>query len=139
MSPTPSALFRLCAATTRNDSYSRSFPAPALSAMPPKLRFGVPRADQLPFFGDAEAERAFERDVEAVQKLGGEIVTFDFSPFAEVARLLYEGPWVAERYAATKTIIETQPEAMHPVTRAIIEGARRFDAVAAFEAYVQAR
>ena len=37
-----------------------------------------------------------------------DIVEFDFEPFAEVARLLYEGPWVAERYAATKPLIETR-------------------------------
>jgi allophanate hydrolase len=49
--------------------------------------------------------------------------------------MLYDGPWVAERYAATKPLIETNPEAIHPVTRAIIEGARKFDAVAAFEAF----
>jgi allophanate hydrolase len=55
-------------------------------------------------------------------------------PFYAVARLLYEGPWVAERYAATKPLIERNPEALHPVTRAIIEGARNHDAVGAFEA-----
>ena len=66
--------------------------------------------------------------------LGHEIVPFDLAPFAAVARLLYEGPWVAERYAATKPLIETNPEALHPVTRAIIEGARKFDAVTTFEA-----
>ena len=73
--------------------------------------------------------------VAALARLGFEIVGFDFAPFAEVARLLYEGPWVAERYAATKPLIETDPEALHPVTRAIIEGARKFDAVSAFEAF----
>ena len=51
-----------------------------------------------------------------------------------MARLLYEGPWVAERFAATKPLIAERPEALHPVTRAIIEGAGKFDAVAAFEA-----
>ncbi len=49
--------------------------------------------------------------------------------------MLYDGPWVAERYAAVKPLIETNPEALHPVTRAIIESARKFDAVAAFEAF----
>ena len=63
-------------------------------------------------------------------RLGHSLVEFDLAPFAEVARLLYEGPWVAERYAATKPLIESQPEALHPVTRGIIEGARKFDAVA---------
>lgn len=30
---------------------------------------------------------------------GGEAPEIDFSPFLQAARLLYEGPWVAERYA----------------------------------------
>jgi allophanate hydrolase len=89
----------------------------------------------LSFLGDAEAEAAFSRDVKLVESLGLRVVEFDFDPFAEVARLLYEGPWVAERYAATKSLIETHPDALHPVTREIIESARRFDAVAAFEAF----
>ena len=111
------------------DPYARKLPA----APPPIARLGVP--SRLEFFGDREAEAAFARDVAAVRGLGYEIVEFDFSPFAEVARLLYEGPWVAERYAATRPLIESHPEALHPVTRGIIEGARKFDAVAAFEAF----
>ena len=43
------------------------------------------------------------------QRSAHAIVDFDFVPFAEVARLLYDGPWVAERYAATKPLIESQP------------------------------
>ena len=35
----------------------------------------------------------------------------------------------------SKSLIENNPEALHPVTRSIIEGARKFDAVAAFEAF----
>ncbi len=116
------------------DPFSRPFPPPTLSGVPTGLRLGVPRQDQLQFFGDPEAEAAFARDVAAGESLGFRLVEFDFEPFAEVAKLLYEGPWVAERYAATKPLIETHPEALHPVTRAIIEGARKFDAVAAFEA-----
>jgi allophanate hydrolase len=115
------------------DAYSRKLPAAALSEPPPGTRIGVP--NRLEFFGDTEAEAAFARDVAAVGALGYEVVEFDFAPFAEVAQLLYEGPWVAERYAATKPLIETDPDALHPITRAIIEGARKFDAVSAFEAF----
>ena len=117
------------------DGYCRRFPRPQLSGLPPGLRIGAPRWDQLQFFGDAEAEAAFARDRKSVEALGLEVVEFDFEPFAAVARTLYEGPWVAERYAATKPLIETNPEALHPVTRAIIEGAKKFDAVATFEAF----
>ncbi len=117
------------------DAYSRAFPPPAISAFPSGFRLGVPRPDQRQFFADADSSAAFSRDLQHVESLGARIVEFDFEPFAEVARALYEGPWVAERYAAVKSLIETNPEALHPVTRAIIEGARKFDAVAAFEAF----
>ena len=48
------------------------------------------------------------------------LVDIDLSPFLAAARLLYEGPWIAERYLAIRDFIERQPEALHPVTRAII-------------------
>jgi len=39
----------------------------------------------------------------------------------------------ANTLAAVKRLIESRPDTFHPVTRKIIEGARNFDAVAAFE------
>jgi allophanate hydrolase len=129
------AVFQATCAFDEKDAYARAFPAPALSALPGGIRLGVPRPDQRQFFDDANAAAAFSRDLELAQSLGVQIVEFDFEPFAEVARALYEGPWVAERYAAVKSLIESNPEALHPVTRAIIEGACKFDAVATFEAF----
>jgi len=129
------AIFQAACAFDERDAYSRAFPPPALSALPGEIRLGVPRSDQRQFFDDKEASAAFSQDLELAQSLGARIVEFDFEPFAEVARALYEGPWVAERYATVKPLIESNPEALHPVTRAIIEGARKFDAVAAFEAF----
>ena len=129
------AVFDAASAYDAADGYSRRFPRPALSAAPKNLRIGAPQAEQLSFFGDADSEAAFARDAKGVEALGARLVEFDFAPFAEVASLLYQGPWVAERYAAVKPLIETNPDALHPVTRAIIEGARAFDAVAAFEAF----
>jgi allophanate hydrolase len=128
-------VFELAIAFDEGDAYSRSFREPALSAFPGGIRLGVPRPDQRQFFDDKDASAAFAQDLELARSLGAVIVEFDFEPFAEVARVLYDGPWVAERYAATKPLIETNPEALHPVTRAIIEGARKFDAVATFEAF----
>src|SRR5271166_2864242 len=129
------AVFHEACAFDDEDAYCRSFLAPALSAFPPGVRLGVPRPDQRQFFDDADASAAFSQDILLAESLGARLVEFDFEPFAEVARLLYEGPWVAERYAATKPLIATNPEALHPVTRTIIEGAGKFDAVSAFEAF----
>ena len=129
------AVFQAACGFDEQDAYCRPFPRAALSAFPSGIRLGVPRLDQRQFFDDADAADAFSRDIELAESLGARIVEFDFEPFAAVARLLYEGPWVAERYAATKPLIESNPEALHPVTRSIIEGARKFDAVATFEAF----
>jgi len=128
------AAFAAAAGYDAADPYSKPLAAPHLASPPPRFRVGVPRPGQRVFLGDAEGERAFAADLDKLAALGGELVVFDIEPFFEVARLLYEGPWVAERYAATKRLIETRPDAMHPVTRKIIEGARKFDAVAGFEA-----
>jgi allophanate hydrolase len=96
------------------------------------FHFGVPRADQLDFFGDAEAQSLFVAAVEGLRQIGGEAVEIDLAPFLETARLLYEGPWVAERYAAVGEFIEAHAESVLPVTRAIIEGGKAPSAVDAF-------
>lgn len=116
------------------DAYSRQLPTPALGAAPPAFRVGVPPPAQRKFFGDAHAEAAFAADIARLETLGATVVELDFEPLHAVARLLYEGPWVAERYAATKPLIETHPDAFHPTTLKIIGGAKGLTAVSAFEA-----
>jgi allophanate hydrolase len=116
------------------DAYSRKLPVPVLGAMPAEIRVGVPRPEQRLFFGDVAAEDAYQRDLEGLAALGATIVEMDFEPLHAVARLLYEGPWVAERYAATKPLIEENPGALLDVTRSIIEPGGTLTAVATFEA-----
>jgi allophanate hydrolase len=116
------------------DAYSRKLPSPAAGGKPPTLRVGVPPVSQRKFFGDAHAEAVFAADIARLETLGATLVEIDFEPLHAVARLLYEGPWVAERYAATKPLIEDNPEAFHPVTLQIIGGAKGLTAVSAFEA-----
>ncbi len=52
-----------------------------------------------------------------------------------MAKLLYEGPWVAERRAALRPFMDEQPDAVHPVTRAIVSKADTISATDAFEAF----
>lgn len=96
------------------------------------FRFGVPRSDQLQFFGDDEYARLFDESAQGLEALGGSRVVIDFEPFLAGARLLYEGPWVAERYCAVGEFLERQPQSVHPVTRQIILGGRDPRAVDAF-------
>jgi allophanate hydrolase len=116
------------------DAYSRRLPPISAGAAPESFRVGVPPVAQRKFFGDSAAEAAYAADLERLQGLGAAIVELDFEPLYRVALLLYEGPWVAERYAATKPLIESRPEAFHPVTLKIISGATKLSAVSAFEA-----
>ena len=113
---------------------------PGPARMPRALKVGVPTSAV--FAGDAAYEAAFASACERVRALhdldGSEwpvtVVPVDLAPFYEVARLLYEGPWVAERHAAIDTFIQRQPESVHPVVRGIIEQATRYSAVNTFQA-----
>src|SRR5208282_5944099 len=68
-------------------------------------------------------------------RLGGEIVEIDIEPFYETARLLYEGPWVAERALTARSLLASDPDAIHPVTREIILSGLRPTAIDAFAAF----
>ena len=102
-------------------------------------RFGIPRPGQLAFFGNADGETRFAAMLRTVERLGGTPVEIDFAPFLETARLLYEGPWIAERYVAIRDFIARRPDALHPVTRQIIEAGARPLAADAFAGYYRLR
>jgi allophanate hydrolase len=114
------------------DPYSRAIPLGALAALPPRLSIAVPRPESRIFHGDKEAEAAFEAALRLLEGLGAGLIETDLAPFFETARLLYEGPWVAERAAAVGDFIARHPEAIHPVTRAIIAGGAPATAVDLF-------
>jgi len=107
------------------DPYSRNRPLARMTAFPAHLRLGVPRNGQLIFFGDKASEKAYRDALQRWTALGATLVEFDLEPFYETARLLYEGPWVAERYLVIRDLLASSPESIHPVTREItIAGAR---------------
>jgi allophanate hydrolase len=115
------------------DAYSRKAITPVETnemetILDESFTFGVPKQDQLAFFDNAETPALFAQAIHQLESLGGKAVEIDFEPFLETARLLYEGPWVAERYAAIRDFFETKPEAIFPVTKQIIGGATKFSA-----------
>lgn len=96
--------------------------------------FGVPRSGELEFFGNNDYEQLFDQAITRLERLGGRKLEIDFRPFLEAARLLYEGPWVAERYAALQNFIETKPASFFPVTYEIISKGINLTAVDTFKA-----
>ena len=96
------------------------------------FRFGVPMAKDLQFFGNTEAQRLFDEAVARMQALGGTPVAVDLAPFLETARLLYGGPWVAERYLAIRDFFDAQSDKVFPPVREIIAGGREVSAADTF-------
>jgi allophanate hydrolase len=117
------------------DAFARRVTLAPGAAVTPGLRVAVPDERSRVFLGDRLAEAAFAQALERLAAMGAVLVPVDLAPFFEVARLLYEGPWVAERYTAVEDLLLRDPDAFHPVTRRIIEGAVGHDAASAFKAF----
>jgi allophanate hydrolase len=118
------------------DEYSRADDGVALFVQP-GFRFGVPAAAQLQFFGDDDYRQLFENSIGQLQALGGVPVEIDLEPFVAAARLLYDGPWIAERYVGIQSFMEQHADALHPVTRQIIERGKDVTGIDAFRAQYQ--
>lgn len=115
------------------DAYSRAAPADLWTRdVPQALRFGVVGSEVLERCAPS-VRAAYANSVSAMDALGGTPVAVDYAPFEQAARLLYDGPWVAERLAAIKDFAAATAEAIHPVVREIVLGGARYSAVDAFE------
>jgi allophanate hydrolase len=119
------------------DPYSRTSAigegaAPWLSAK--TFRFGIPALSTLEFFGDTFNPALYQGAIERLTTLGGQPVEIDLEPFLKTAQLLYQGPWVAERYAAIAPFIEKNSGVMDQTVAKIILGASRYSAVDTFNA-----
>jgi allophanate hydrolase len=125
----------------RADAYSRPADDPArrrpTAPFGAPVQIGVPPNEQLEFFGNTDAARLFAKAVECIDGIDGRRVEIDYAPFDRVAKLLYEGPWVAERVAAIQPFFDENPDALLPVTRQIFESGRNWDAVRTFQAMYQ--
>jgi len=117
------------------DPFSRPGPANLTADFGRAFRFGVPAPDQLEWFGDDQNPELFSTAVQTLASMGGTRVEIDFGPFRDAARLLYEGPWIAERWSAIREFHHRHADAVFPVTRRIIEGGAKPLAVDAFEAF----
>jgi allophanate hydrolase len=113
------------------DPYGREAPPGHAAIVPPapaRFRFAVPRPEQCRFFGNDSGEPLFAAAIARMRAIAGEPIEIDYAPFAEAAELLY-GPFVGERTADLADFLAARPDAIHPVTRAILESGRSYSAV----------
>jgi len=127
------AVLDIAAGFDAGDAYSRALPKNS-PVIPANFKFGILPLAQREFFGDAEAAELYEQAIANLRAARGEPVEFDYAPFAQAAALLYAGPWVVERRWALGDFYEKHGEAMHSVVREIIGNAKKYDAVATFDA-----
>jgi allophanate hydrolase len=131
------AALSVMAAPDAGEAFTRGRLPDHAGPMPQGLRLGVPLHGQRLFFGDRVSEALYEAALTQFAKLGIAIVEIDIEPFYAAARLLYEGPWVAERYLTTRALIASSPESILPVTRQIILAGAHGSAADAFAAFYQ--
>jgi allophanate hydrolase len=114
------------------DPWSR--PAPA--TMPPGIAasfetVGVPNQ---PIDLDPAYLTAYEQSVQKARDLGLRVVPVDVTAFLDAARLLYAGPWVAERYSAFGRFLDPDGPHLDPSVRQIVLSGREMSAAETFDA-----
>ena len=114
------------------DAYSDFAPGPAALPALPALRIGIPRQPDLD--GAIGYDLAWAAALAKLAEAGAQTVELDFSPLYEVAALLYNGPWVAERHSVVAELLATQPEALDDTVRTVIARAVGMTATDTFKA-----
>ncbi|PZD97150.1 allophanate hydrolase [Paenibacillus sambharensis] len=103
------------------DPWSKEVPLEPVTTVQHPVTIYLPK-QPLEFFGPfADSSRqAWEQTMQQLQELGTPVEYIDTKLFAEAAALLYEGPWVAERWAGLGAFIDSHPGSTFPVTEQIL-------------------
>jgi allophanate hydrolase len=126
------AAYQVCCAYDAADAYARPVTAPQLSARARAPVVGIPSPESIRFLGDEVQAASFYGAVDLLKAEGARIQEVDFTPLYDVADMLYDGAWVAERYTVIQDLLMRDPEAILPVTRQIICKAEALSAADAF-------
>ena len=116
------------------DPFSRTR-GPSRTELPARPVVGVPLRAQRSLEGDAAFDEAYDQALARWRSLGVEVLETDLSCLLAAAKLLYGGPWVAERLAAVGSFWQTHPGSFHPVTRQVLATGERISARETFEAF----
>ncbi len=127
--------FSVLAAFDQQDPYSRALPAhqPLLPIEPRVI--AVP---DTPLALDPLHREAWERALAYASTVAEHVVTFDPAPFLDAAALLYQGPWIAERWNAIREQVGAlgldHPQ-LDPAVRSVLRGAQRVSGADAFAGF----
>jgi allophanate hydrolase len=113
-----------------DDPWSRSRPPVPPSGVAARMRvLAVP--EHLPDL-DPPHRLAWDRALARARTVAAQVVTVDIGPFLDAARLLYEGPWLAERWHAFGHLLDGP--GVDPTVRGIVSPGRDLLAAEVFAA-----
>ena len=111
-------------------------PEPKLTYQFPKpIRVGIPK--MVDFLDNTEYPKLFSNALNKLKGMGHPILEVDITPFVKAGKLLYEGPWVAERFAVIEDFLKAHPNSMDPSVKQIIESGANYTAAQGFRATYQ--
>ncbi|WP_120339712.1 allophanate hydrolase [Cryobacterium soli] len=119
---TAESVLRVMAGPDGRDALAALPPESAPLAAPAAPVIAVPRPDDLTALAPLWRS-AFDAHLARLRDAGVTLVEMDISPFLEAAALLYNGAFVAERYAAVGAAIDSAPAGLDPVVAGIVTAA----------------
>lgn len=122
-------------ALDKKNSWSKSMPSP-LPALPQKIY--LPKTD-LVFYGPygTQYKRVWLDTIKKICKSGIPVEMIENNLFSEAGRLLYEGPFVSERWADLGDFVTSHPGALYPVTEKILRSGEKHTASELFSSVHQ--
>jgi allophanate hydrolase len=115
-----------------SDPWSKKMP-PVTVKMPKKILVPKNMPEFFGMFAD-EYKSAWEKALTAVSKCKLPIEQIELSDFEEAAKILYGGPWVAERWADLGDFVKSHPGKVFPVTEKVLRSGEKPDAASLFKA-----
>ena len=131
------AVFDVMARPDADDAWSRprrTAPGGFAALEADAVRIGLPEESALEFFGDEPMAAAHLLARAAVRDAFPHIAPTPLEPFLDAGALLYQGPWVAERFVEFGDFLDAHPDGVLPVVRTIIESGRGYTAADVFRA-----
>ncbi len=116
------------------DPFSRLWQAPVCRQRDgASFCFGALRPSEREWFGMPNCSALYDTACARMAALGGTPVEIDFEPYLEAGRLLFDGPWIAERNAALASLLQGDYRSLLDVTRAVVSTAESYTAQAVFD------
>lgn len=128
------AVLDTCRGVDADDPLGRSFADVASFDPGAPLRVAVTQQTDLEFFGNADAKALYLEGIDELARAGHQIAEVPFETIFETSKMMFFGPWIAERYAAVGDFVENHPRDVDPIVYDVIMSSKKYSAADAFAA-----